>query len=995
MNEVSCKVFGVFWDALETKRVPDDVVVAGTGVEIGKLRDKRERIDWAQFAAVMRNLRPYFSDDEYIELGREYLRAPGLKFAFVIARLALSPMDFYRWFSKPREGVGNQMFNCVVPSHRELGPYEIELDLTLPEGFEVCWDFFVISAGNVEEMPRLLGHPRATVALSRIPNGGRYHIYVPPGIALFPRMWRFLSRPFTARAAARELREAHEQLQDRYEDLEAARQTLDKQAAQLRTANTINALVQQDLDLARTLPRIATLLVGEAGAAWTGIRIDEPPLRAEHGVREASTRATIDLPLSARTGTALGELSVLPRSEDAYDDMRALLELILPTLSLTVENAQYRSGLERLVDVRTTELRDARDQLAGTVEQLRDAQSARERFFGNISHEIRTPLSIITLAVADIERRAGALLDERSRGGLGAVTDSARKLVRLVDELLLLAAGQEHKLKPRPEPTDLAGLVRTIHTAWLPAAEQAGLELAISAPKRLVALVDPVSLERVVTNLVSNAVKYTPRGGKVEIGVQEGPEGVRLSVLDNGRGIDADLAPRLFQRFERASGDDRKISGTGLGLALAKQLIETHGGTIAHHPRATGGTEMRVVLPSDLVHRATGLVPVLRLVDAAKPAPMATVSEVMPTGLSQGTIVLAEDDVRLAEMVARLLGDEYTVYVGNDGVAALELVKKHHPQLLITDVDMPNMDGIELAQHFRESAQDRMAPVIILSAMMDLGTRVAGLEAGAVDYVTKPFDPAELRARVRAQFRMRDLAVRLHRAEQLSSLGVLTSGLAHELRNPANGVVNAVPPLVALLPDELKDPDHPVAQLLDVVQTCASQISVLSKQLLGFRHAENTLDVRPIALRDLVKRALNVCSAATTDVEIRLDVAEAVVQVAPPLMIQVLTNLIENAAHAAGKGGWLGVVARVEGGRAVLEVTDSGSGVPVELREKIFEPFFTTKPQGVGTGLGLALSRDIVVRHGGNIAIRERAGRHAFVIDLPHDSELDAAASAV
>ncbi len=994
MNEVSCKVFDVFWKPLAEKIVAVESIVEGTDVSLATLKNRKERIDWKDFATISRNLSPYFTEEEQRELGRRYMRSPGLRFAFVIARLALSPMDFYRWFSKPRQGVGNQMFNCVVPSQVELGPNELQLDLTLPDGFDPVWDFFMISAGNMEELSRLLGYPRAKVTLSRLPNGGRYHILVPPGTAIIPRIWRLLTRPFTARSAARELREAHETLLERYEELESARMKLDRQAAQLRTAHTLNELVLRDLDLERTLQTIVTALVDEAEFSSAEIRLVDGDRRLQHGI--GSREAPIVRSLQTRGGQEIGEVVVYPDAAANRVEREALLAFITPTLSLSLENAIYRSGLERLVDVRTTELRHARDQLEGSVVQLRDAQGARERFFGNISHEIRTPLSIILLAVADVESRAGKLMDDRSRSGLGAVSDSARKLVRLVDELLLLAAGQENKLTTKPEPTDLAALLRSLFEAWRPGSEAAGLELVATLPDKLIANVDPVALERVVSNLVSNAVKYTPRGGKIELQLALETESIRISVLDTGRGIDADLSSRLFGRFERTAGEDRKISGTGLGLALAKQLVEVHGGTILNHPRADIGTEMRVLLPATLLRTEVRVgAPTLRLVDAAQRGPQSSVARLAPDGLSKGTIVLAEDDVRLADMIAELLSDEYTVYVGNDGAAALELVKLHQPQLLITDVDMPNMDGIELSRQFREVTNEKLAPIIILSAMLDRGTRLAGLEAGAVDYVTKPFDPLELKARVRAQFRMRELAMRLHRAEQMSALGVLTSGLAHELRNPANGVVNAIAPIRALLPPELVEGDAPVGQLLDVMNECAQQINMLSRQLLGFRSDGIKLDFRPTAVSVLVKRALNLTKPAFSNVEIRLDLdTDVMVNCAPPLLLQVLTNLLENAAYAAAKGGWVEITARVVAGRILLEVADSGPGVPQHLRTTVFEPFFTTKPQGIGTGLGLPVSREIVTRHHGALDIRERGTRSVFVVELPVHSGPDADAIA-
>jgi len=1002
-NEVSTKVFGVFQRPLAAKGVAFDSIVAGTSVSPGRLRNKKERIDWAEFCDVMRNIRVHFSDEELVDIGHSYLRVPGLKFAMVIGRLGLSVMDFYRWFSKPRQGVGNQMFSCVMPTHREPGTNEIELDLELPEGFEVCWEFFVTSKGNIEELPRLLGQPRAKVTLTRIPRGGRYHIKVPPGVPLLTRGARAVTWPFAVRTAAKELREAHETLQDRYEELETARAKLDRQATRLRTAHTINDLIHHDLDLERTLNTIAQALVEQADFESAHITTNAPAMDVRFGQHRGGMALARTL---SANNVELGRLEVVAQAGAMTAEREELLAFLEPTLAMAIQNAiayrelaEYKAGLEKLVEQRTGELRQARDQLAGTVEQLRDAQDAREKFFGNISHEIRTPLSLILLAAGDVERRAGHLLDQRARDGLGAVTDAARKLVRLVDELLLLAAGQADKLRISPEPTDLSALAHQLVAAWRPAAEAAGHTLEARLPDRVFANIDPVALERVASNLLSNAVKYTPRGGRIELELVV-DSGVRLAVRDTGPGIDADLAGRLFRRFERGAGADRRLAGTGIGLALVKQLVEAHGGIVAALPRPTGGTEMRVELPASVViDEAHPQLPptFLRTTHAPTTAAISISSGKVftPPGLSAGTILIAEDEPRLAESIAQLLSDQYTVVVALDGAAALELVHQHQPQLLVTDVDMPGMNGIELSRRFREITGDKLAPIIILSAVVDVRTRVAGLEAGAVDYVSKPFDPTELRARVQSQFRMRDLAMRLYRAEQLSALGILTAGLAHELRNPANGIVNAIPPLMEMLPKELIGPDTGPGQLFEVMKGCADHIGFLTRQLLGFR-SNSELELRSTPLADLVQRAVKLARNALVGIEARTSTAGVGnVLCAAPLLVQVLTNLVENAGHAAGKGGWVEVRATSAGGRVTVEVADSGPGVPVELRERVFEPFFTTKPPGVGTGLGLSLARNIVHRHGGVLEIRARGAGTVFVIELNGESTLATTANAV
>ncbi|HEX4419826.1 MAG TPA: ATP-binding protein [Kofleriaceae bacterium] len=1048
MKEVATKVIHIFFAPLEARKIPLEILIEGTQLTLPELLKRNERIDWTDMTTILNNAARYFSDEEFIEIGRTYFRSPGLRFAFVIGRVLLTPMGFYRYLTKPRDGAGNQMFTCVMPKLREISDRECEVELTLPEEFGLCWPFFLTSQGNMVEMPCLLGYPPAEITIEQIPRGARYHVSIPPYRGRFwAQVRRLLTWPFNVQTAARELRDAHEVLTERVLEIEDARSKLDRQATKLRITHAVNELVQRELDLMRTLDTVAKALVEEAGFAWAQITLRPPEATqpgelsvADHAERTAvfgvcENEPLIEAALPARGGEIIGDLRVSPRPGGHRPEREDLIAFIVPTIAITLQNAlsyqalaDYRNNLEQLIDQRTGELRQARDELAGTVVELRDAQGARERFFGNITHEIRTPLSLILLAAADIQSRAGTALDERARQNLGAVTGSAHKLLRLVDELLLLAAGQEDKLRTVPERTQFGALVDALVIAWRPAAEAAGLTLIDRVAHALIAQVDPVALERVASNLISNAVKYTPAGGQIEIELVEEPDGVRLSVFDTGPGIGDDLQSRLFGRFERAHGEAQRKTGTGLGLFLAKQLVEAHGGVIAALPREPGpGSELRVVLPPGVVLRegfesaaettaeataettngtvrsttfATRSGPIQLLPPIPQPpqlrlssptleiAAQSPVTRFDPPGFSAGTILLAEDDTQLAEMIARVLAEEYTVVVAHDGAAALELVPQFHPQLLITDVEMPRVNGIELARRFRESTGDRLAPIIVLSAMLDLGTRMAGLDAGAIDYVTKPFDPLELRARIRAQFRMRDLATRLQRAEQLTAMGILTAGLAHELRNPANGIVNAVGPLSDLLPRELVRPETAVGQLLEVLTSCADQIGFLSRQLLGFRRGVVELDLRPIPVRELVQRAVSLVHPGT--VEIRVDSrCDGTLRCAPPLLMQVLTNLLENAAYAAGAGGWIAIETRVEGDRFAIEVSDSGGGVPLPLRDKVFEPFFTTKPTGVGTGLGLSLARDIVHRHGGLLEIRLRGELACFVVELPNYSPSD------
>ncbi len=1050
MSDVTCKAVQTFLDVAKARGIDPMLLTEGLGYSNEFLRDKNNRIKWADFVTIGSRMRQVCNlrDEDLEEVGRGVFKSGGLRFVMSLARVLGDPARFYKWMQR-----GNNMLFANMKSQVDIADRQrLSIKIRLRDHDVPSHEYLLISKGGIASMPTLLGYPEARVDLTIT---GPEAVFA---VTMRPKRRSMIRRVIEAvggiRETADELLATNEALTRRLAELSEAHghiqnqaAQLDEQASRLQLAHDVSKMIHGRFDLQATLDRIVEALATHTQATRIELALIDgvaSALFARVAVDGHTQQFTIEI-----RGTAVATLSL------TVDDERGLattLEYVLPVVAMAIDNAlsfrdlaEYQRGLEKLVDERTSDLRLARDDLAATVVQLKEVQGSRDVFFANISHEIRTPLSLIMLAAGDIEMSAGDVLGDRARSDLASVVSSARKLLRLVDELLILAAGEETKLRLRRESMDLGELVMALIDTWRPAAEAAGITLRRSGLERALVMADPTALDRIVTNLLSNAVKFTPEGGEITVEVsaagEPGPGGERprvaVAVRDTGVGIDDDLAKRLFGRFERSHVNHGK-SGSGIGLSLVKQLTEAHGGTIEVVRPAGGGTEMRIELPREVpaelavegvvqeptrlgdiavdelsgggaevgraaarvrkasrsAERRAGEAASLATRTLLGPQDFGVASTVVesgkisrPTGTSLGTILVAEDDPGLLEMVVRLLADEYVVIAASNGPSALAAAKQHQPHLLVTDVQMPGMNGIELAERFRTVTNDRIAPVIIMSAISDLGTRVKGLEAGAVDYVVKPFDPRELRARVRSQFRMRDLATRLHQAEQLSALGTLSAGLAHELRNPANGIINAIRPLTKLLPPELSSKQSPVGQLLDVASGCADQIAFLSRQLLNFR-GNGELELRPITVADLVKRAMTMTQQTLAPLEVRTTLAyEGVVRCAPQLMMQVLTNLLDNAAHAASpngtEGGWIEVVSHTDGAMVSIEVSDSGTGVPEELRERVFEPFFTTKPPGVGTGLGLPLARDIVHRHGGRLEIRDRGAQCVFAIDLP------------
>ncbi|MBX3262456.1 MAG: response regulator [Labilithrix sp.] len=1006
MREVSCRILEMFFRELDKKGAPTSLLLDGVGYPLAHFKDKHERIEWSAFVRLMENAQKIWTNDEIVAMGGAWIDSPFLRHIRLIAGTLFTPKQFYKWLASDKKsgrGGGDQMFTCTTTTYRDLGPNLLSVEIRLDEHCAPCPAFFLLTKGGFEDIPRLVGKPKATVTMSPLERGARFEVSLPPGsdrVNPLHRAVRWLTAPA---AAARELDDAHETLRARYEELEGARAKLAVQAAQLKTAHTVNELIQTNLDLDLTLRAVANALVAEAGFARTRVELDTEvdgvkiARAVEHG--EGGT-SPLERTLEGRGGHPSGKLTVFAHASANVAEREELLSFIVPSIEMALDNAisylvveEYRRSLEVRVEERTAELSQARDALAGTVRDLEQAKEVRDRIFANINHDLRSPLSLVLLGIDEARAQASTngqrTADKRT---LDAIEHGARRVLRMVDELLILAEGRETEVRLAMAPCSLSEMVESVAEAWKPAARVAGLSLEHDVEAGLLVHADPNALERVLANLVSNAVKFTPASpgsGAIEVRLASRDGRARIEVRDDGPGVGPELKPRLFGRFERGQPSrGTAISGSGLGLSLVKELAEAHGGSVGVEDRDGGGSVFWVELPLMAAGaRPTTLAPAtarLRPTDygvASTEPERPTVYE--PPGTARATILLAEDDPDLRDRTAKVLAADYRVLAAPDGLAALELAMVHAPDLLVTDIAMPGIDGIELTRRFRALPRTRMAPVLVLTTFGGVDDKLAGFDAGAIDYVHKPFEPAELRARVRSQLALRALALQLLETEKLAALGTLSAGLAHEIRNPANGIINAVGPLRALLPPAAIAPDTPAAQLLDVVEHCSRQVASLSRELLGFKRGVEPKR-KPVEIETLLRRVKSTIRHVLEGIVVRerLDY-RGTLYCAEPLLAQVLTNLLENGAHAAGRGGWVEIHTGLEDDRVVIELTDSGPGVPEELRERIFEPFFTTKPAGKGTGLGLSTARDIILRHGGNLELRRAADRAVFHLEMP------------
>ena len=405
-------------------------------------------------------------------------------------------------------------------------------------------------------------------------------------------------------------------------------------------------------------------------------------------------------------------------------------------------------------------------------EALAALDRAKTAFFSNISHEFRTPLTLMLGPLEDLLDQAGEGLPPRERDQLGVVHRNALRLLRLVNTLLDFSRIEAGRAEATYEPTDLPAFTAGLASVFRSAVERAGLELVVSCPPLAEpAYVDRRMWEQIVFNLLSNAFKFTFEGA-ITVELRRAGPAVELTVRDTGTGIPADELPHLFERFHRVRGaHGRTFEGSGIGLALVQELARLHGGAVSAASEPGRGSSFTVAIPLGAAHLPAERIVAPRAEAAAsaqgaafveealrwlpepapdEPAPPRDELPALAAPSAGGRILLADDNADMRAHVSRLLGQQHEVVAVADGAAALEAARARPWDLVLADVMMPRLDGFGLLAALRADERTRTMPVILLSARAGEEARVEGLQAGADDYLVKPFSARELLARVDA-----------------------------------------------------------------------------------------------------------------------------------------------------------------------------------------------------------------------------------------------------
>jgi PAS domain S-box-containing protein len=485
---------------------------------------------------------------------------------------------------------------------------------------------------------------------------------------------------------------------------------------------------------------------------------------------EPPTQALV-VPLSPQGGPPLGFLVAALNRHRLFDDgYRGFVELVAGHIAAGVGGARsYRAQQQR-------------------AESLAELDRAKTTFFSNVSHEFRTPLTLILGPVQELLSRTAGV-DPQAHNELELIQRNGLRLAKLVNTLLDFSRIQAGRMRAQFEPADLSAVTAELASVFRSAIDLAGLTFIVDCPP----LDQPVYLDRemwekVVLNLLSNALKFT-FNGSITVRVSHEGDGAVVAVTDTGIGIPAAEMPRLFERFHRIeTARARSTEGSGIGLALVKELVGLHGGAITAESAEGAGSTFAIRLPFGAAHLSTddlaptpagratsGVIADPYLQEALRWLPdsstAATTLGVTPAGGDgkQARVLIADDNADMREYLTNLLRNSgYDVSDVDDGRRALEAIRAEVPDLVISDVMMPGLDGLQLVGALRTDPRTAAVPVLLLSARAGQEASIEGLQAGADDYLVKPFTAAELLARARANIELARL--RNHQARWRTAL---------------------------------------------------------------------------------------------------------------------------------------------------------------------------------------------------------------------------------
>lgn len=691
------------------------------------------------------------------------------------------------------------------------------------------------------------------------------------------------------------------------------------------------------------------------------------------------------------------------------------------------------------------ELDQSKRMLEESNRKLVELDQVKSRFFANVSHELRTPLTLLLGPLETLLRHAGSTFDPDTRELLATMQANGMRLLKLINDLLDLVRMEYGQMKVKREPLAVENFIRGLVNAVRKTAEDRAIKIETAFDECVGSvLADSDKLEKTLLNLLFNALKFTPGGGRVHVKVGRQDGELVFQVKDTGVGISEQKLPFIFDRFWQAdTSSQRNYQGVGIGLALVKELVEVQGGRVTVTSQVGQGTEFTVHLPyiqTESVPPSFGpaesaaqpLVPGVpaqeddgsgeewlkslyrraELFPSIPPLRGSLRPEETSFRDSRPRVLIADDEPDMLRFLRLQLGEEFQVLESLDGHQAIEKASQFLPDIILCDMMMPQKDGIEVCRELRKRTPTRSIPIILLTAWAEEEMKLQALSAGASDFLTKPFSTTELKVRLKNLIEAYRLQQKLARqnqilgatleqlketesqlvhSEKLASLGRMSAGIIHEINNPLNFAKTGLYTLKKLRSSLAETEREDFKEILQDVEDGLDRVQKIVSELHIFCQP-NVEQFEAVTVLSLVRSALRLLSHEWKDkVQIEQQIPEGqTIWANPNQVTQILVNLLQNAFHAIKNKAFpegrptVWIEGHCENGESRIVIRDNGEGIAAENLHRIFDPFFTTKDVGEGMGLGLSICYRIMEQHRGRIRVKSERGKYSeFALAFP------------
>ncbi len=490
-------------------------------------------------------------------------------------------------------------------------------------------------------------------------------------------------------------------------------------------------------------------------------------------------------------------------------------------------------------------------EIESQAEKLRELDQAKTRFFANVSHDLRSPLTLILGALDKISEKEYEILDPKSKELLDVGYKNGKRLLYLADEIMDLTRLEEGKIQLSLQYVKIVPYLRLLTKMFSSAADIKSIEMNynVDIDDESIVQIDPHQFEKIIYNLISNAIKFTPEGGKIGLRLAAHKEFIEIEVSDSGEGIPKESLAYIFNRYYQAgSMDFRSQAGVGIGLALVKELVELHKGKV-EVSSSSKGSSFKIYIPfkeSNWVSQA--IIPERSLdvvtrnslwMDLQEEKQQLQVPSIANKDENARSILIVEDHKELRSYLKAILSTEFRVYLAADGGSALEILQSQNIELIITDLMMPYMDGFELIDHLQKDKELRKIPVLVVSARTDKSEKLNLIAKGAIDVIGKPFDKEELLIRIKSI-----LNTEWDSGKKLSTLYGKT---AEEFEK------NIMARLERLIISRIDDPHLSVLDLADEMAASERKVYRMIKKISGLTPYELIKEIRWQYLEDYLK----------------------------------------------------------------------------------------------------------------------------------------------